>query len=59
MTSGERGTNVMVTSVHVMSPAPGNIIPSMFVFPRKKSKNNFTSGGSPDYVGTSNINEWV
>ncbi|KAJ8939486.1 hypothetical protein NQ318_022540 [Aromia moschata] len=56
VTSGERGTNVtLLTAVS----ASGNTVPPMFIFPRKKFKNYFISGGPPECIGAGNASGWV
>ena len=56
MTSGEKGTNVtVVTAVS----ASGNIVPPMFVFPRKNYKDYFVKNGPPDCNGVGYGSGWV
>lgn len=56
MTSAERGTNVTVLTA---VSASGNTIPPMFVFPRKRYKDHFISGGPPDCIGIGNASGWI
>lgn len=56
LTSGERGTNVTLTTA---VSASGVCIPPMFLFPRKNYKDYFIRGGPPDSIGTANSSGWM
>lgn len=56
LTSGERGTNVTLTTA---VSASGLCIPPMFLFPRKNYKDYFIRGGPPDCIGTANSSGWM
>ena len=54
MTSGERGTNVIVVTSCLRK-----YMPPMFVFPRKNYKDFFVNYGPPDCIGVGNGSGWV
>ncbi len=55
-TSAERGT--LVTVVYTINAA-GNVLPPMFIFPRKNFRDHFTRGGPPGCIGQANKSGWI
>ena len=55
-TSAERGT--LVTVVYTINAA-GNVLPPMFIFPRKNFRDHFNRGGRPGCIGQANKSGWI
>ncbi|CAM1295476.1 Uncharacterised protein r2_g465 [Pycnogonum litorale] len=56
VTSAERGE--LVTVVYTIN-ASGQVLPPMFIFPRKNFRDHFINGGPPGCIGKPNQSGWI